>query len=70
MSRRTNENDENIAESTFVKNILEDLDVFVGGKKRKLPVTSKPGDTHKQASNIISVGSTMDRKHTQGIHSI
>eukprot|EP00800_Vazella_pourtalesii_P000813 TRINITY_DN1069_c0_g2_i1.p2 TRINITY_DN1069_c0_g2~~TRINITY_DN1069_c0_g2_i1.p2 ORF type:complete len:534 (+),score=134.49 TRINITY_DN1069_c0_g2_i1:2015-3616(+) len=65
MSRRTNENDENIAESTFVKNILEDLDVFVGGKKRKLPVTSKPGDTHKQASNIISVGSTMDRKHTQ-----
>ena len=69
MSRLRNENDENIVESTFVKNILEDLDAFVGGKKRKLPVTSKPIETHKQAGNIISVGSTMDRKHTQGIYS-
>ena len=69
MSRRNNDNDENIVESTFVKNILEDLDAFVGGKKRKLPVTSKPTETQNQVGNILSIGSITERKHFQGIYS-
>ncbi|KAI6653597.1 hypothetical protein LOD99_3492 [Oopsacas minuta] len=73
MSRRDNEIDENIVDSTFVKNILEDLDVFVGGKKRKLPDNAKPtetvvSDSLKSSSSIISIGSSnIERRHTQDL---
>ena len=65
-------NDESVGETTLVRNILEDLDTFVGGKKRGLNENNKP---EARADNLKSTNSTTssasnENKQYQGVKTL
>ena len=62
-------NDESVGENTLVTNILEDLDIFVGGKKRKLSESNNPERQVRtlKSANSVSSSAATENKQLKGM---
>ena len=62
-------NDESAGEETIVRNILEDLDTFVGGKKRKHSEGNNPETQVPDPKSATSISSRVgnEKKNIKGV---